>query len=174
MGDAQAIDLPSKVTATELKRLEAEYTPPRTPAHRCWRARRARRPFAGRTSQRARASSPPPSAARPRTASCNTSACRRAHAGGHPRAGRRFTARGELTGREGAGRGHGLAPALATRLGAQLAAAEAAGTLRREFRFSLLCPVETFFPGTGDEQGAAAGRGGCVVRNKGWPRHRGL
>lgn len=39
-----------------------------------------------------------------------------------------------------------------TPLGAQLAAAEAAGTLRREFRFSLLCPAETFFPGAGDEQ----------------------
>ena len=39
-----------------------------------------------------------------------------------------------------------------TPLGAALAAAEAAGTLRREFRFSLLCPAETFFPGAGEEQ----------------------
>ncbi|MEI3161043.1 MAG: hypothetical protein V8S57_04590, partial [Oscillospiraceae bacterium] len=67
---AQAIDLPSKVRPRmELKRLEAEDTRPRTPAHRCWRARRARRPSAGRTFQRRLASSPRPSAARPRTAS---------------------------------------------------------------------------------------------------------
>ena len=54
-----------------------------------------------------------------------------------------MTARGELTGRE--------AQAVDTASLLRLAA-EAAGTLQREFRFSLLCPAETFFPNAGDEQ----------------------
>ena len=64
-----------------------------------------------------------------------------------------MTARGELTGREAQAVDTASLLRLGqTPLGAQLAAAEAAGTLRREFRFSLLCPAETFFPGAGDEQ----------------------
>ena len=64
-----------------------------------------------------------------------------------------LTARGELTGREAQAVDTASLLRLGqTPLGAQLAAAEAAGTLRREFRFSLLCPAETFFPGAGDEQ----------------------
>ena len=64
-----------------------------------------------------------------------------------------LTTRGELTGREAqAVDTASLLQLGRTELGAQLAAAEAAGTLRREFRFSLLCPAETFFPNAGDEQ----------------------
>ena len=64
-----------------------------------------------------------------------------------------LTARGQLTAREAQAVDTASLLRLGrTELGAQLAAAEAAGTLRREFRFSLLCPAETFFPGAGDEQ----------------------
>ena len=64
-----------------------------------------------------------------------------------------LTARGQLTAREAQAVDTASLLRLGqTPLGAQLAAAEAAGTLRREFRFSLLCPAETFFPGAGDEQ----------------------
>ena len=64
-----------------------------------------------------------------------------------------LTAHGQLTAREAqAVDTAALLRLRSSPLGAQLAAAEAAGTLRREFRFSLLCPAETFFPGTGEEQ----------------------
>ena len=88
-GHAQAIDLPSKVTATELKRLEAEDTPPEDTGAPLLagapRTQTFRRPdFSAR--------------ARKLTAAERGTAthrilqylhfCRRAHAGGHPRAGR--------------------------------------------------------------------------------------
>ena len=64
-----------------------------------------------------------------------------------------LAARGLLTARETqAVNTASLLQLMRTPLGAALAAAEAAGTLRREFRFSLLCPVETFFPGADEEQ----------------------
>ena len=64
-----------------------------------------------------------------------------------------LAARGQLTAREAqAVNTASLLQLMRTPLGAALAAAEATGTLRREFRFSLLCPAETFFPGAGEEQ----------------------
>ena len=124
------------------------------PARRCWRARRARRPFAK-----------PDFSARARklTAAERGTATHRIlqylhFADARTPEGIRaqvetLTARGELTGREAQAVDTASLLRLGrTELGAQLAAAEAAGTLRREFRFSLLCPAETFFPNAGDEQ----------------------
>ena len=69
---AQAIDLPSKVTATELKRLEPEDTPPEDAGAPLLKGRAAHAglPPAG-FFRRASAGSLRPSAARPRTARCN-------------------------------------------------------------------------------------------------------
>lgn len=153
-GHAQAIDLPSKVTATELKRLEAEDTPPEDAGAPLLvgapRTQTFRRPdFSAR--------------ARKLTAAERGTATHRIlqylhFADARTPEGIRaqvetLTARGELTGREAQAVDTASLLRLGqTPLGAQLAAAEAAGTLRREFRFSLLCPAETFFPGAGDEQ----------------------
>ena len=153
-GHAQAIDLPSKVTATELKRLEAEDTPPEDTGAPLLagapRTQTFRRPdFSAR--------------ARKLTAAERGTATHRIlqylhFADARTPEGIRaqvetLTARGELTGREAQAVDTASLLRLGqTPLGAQLAAAEAAGTLRREFRFSLLCPAETFFPGAGDEQ----------------------
>ena len=153
-GHAQAIDLPSKVTATELKRLEAEDTPPEDTGAPLLagapRMQTFRRPdFSAR--------------ARKLTAAERGTATHRIlqylhFADARTPEGIRaqvetLTARGELTAREAQAVDTASLLRLGqTPLGAQLAAAEAAGTLRREFRFSLLCPAETFFPGAGDEQ----------------------
>lgn len=153
-GHAQAIDLPSKVTATELKRLEAEDTPPEDTGAPLLagvpRTQTFRRPdFSAR--------------ARKLTAAERGTATHRIlqylhFADARTPEGIRaqvetLTARGELTGREAQAVDTASLLRLGqTPLGAQLAAAEAAGTLRREFRFSLLCPAETFFPSAGDEQ----------------------
>lgn len=153
-GHAQAIDLPSKVTATELKRLEAEDTPPEDTGAPLLagapRTQTFRRPdFSAR--------------ARKLTAAERGTATHRIlqylhFADARTPEGIRaqvetLTARGQLTAREAQAVDTAALLRLGqTPLGAQLAAAEAAGTLRREFRFSLLCPAETFFPGAGDEQ----------------------
>ena len=153
-GHAQAIDLPSKVTATELKRLEAEDTPPEDAGAPLLagapRTQTFRRPdFSAR--------------ARKLTAAERGTATHRIlqylhFADARTPEGIRaqvetLTARGQLTAREAQAVDTASLLRLGqTPLGAQLAAAEAAGTLRREFRFSLLCPAETFFPGAGDEQ----------------------
>ena len=151
---AQAIDLPSKVTATELKRLEAEDAPPEDAGAPLLagapRTQTFRRPdFSAR--------------ARKLTAAERGTATHRIlqylhFADARTPEGIRaqvetLAARGELTGREAQAVDTASLLRLGqTPLGAQLAAAEAAGTLRREFRFSLLCPAETFFPGAGEEQ----------------------
>ena len=151
---AQAIDLPSKVTATELKRLEPETAPPedagapllkgapRTQAFRrpdfSARERRLTAAERGTATHRtlqylhfADAQTPDGIAAQVQA----------------------LAARGLLTAREAqAVNTASLLQLMRTPLGAALAAAEAVGTLRREFRFSLLCPAETFFPGAGEEQ----------------------
>ena len=153
-GHAQAIDLPSKVTATELKRLEAEDTPPEDTGAPLLagapRTQTFRRPdFSAR--------------ARKLTAAERGTATHRIlqylhFADARTPEGIRaqvesLSARGQLTAREAqAVDTAALLRLRSSPLGAQLAAAEAAGTLRREFRFSLLCPAETFFPGSGDEQ----------------------
>lgn len=153
-GHAQAIDLPSKVTATELKRLEAETTPPEDAGAPLLagapRTQTFRRPdFSAR--------------ARKLTAAERGTATHRIlqylhFADARTPEGIRaqvetLTARGQLTAREAQAVDTASLLRLGrTELGAQLAAAESAGTLRREFRFSLLCPAETFFPGAGDEQ----------------------
>ena len=153
-GHAQAIDLPSKVTATELKRLEAEDTPPEDAGAPLLagapRTQTFRRPdFSAR--------------ARKLTAAERGTATHRIlqylhFADARTPEGIRaqvetLTARGELTEREAQAVDTASLLRLGrTELGAALAAAESAGTLRREFRFSLLCPAETFFPGAGDEQ----------------------
>ena len=153
-GHTQAIDLPSKVTATELKRLEAEDTPPEDTGAPLLvgapRTQTFRRPdFSAR--------------ARKFTAAERGTATHRIlqylhFADARTPEGIRaqvetLTARGQLTAREAQAVDTASLLRLGqTPLGAQLAAAEAAGTLRREFRFSLLCPAETFFPGAGEEQ----------------------
>ena len=153
-GHAQAIDLPSKVTATELKRLEAEDTPPEDAGAPLLagapRTQTFRRPdFSAR--------------ARKLTAAERGTATHRIlqylhFADARTPEGIRaqvesLSVCGQLTAREAQAVDTASLLRLGqTPLGAQLAAAEAAGTLRREFRFSLLCPAETFFPGAGDEQ----------------------
>ena len=88
-GHAQAIDLPSKVTATELKRLEAEDTPPEDTGAPLLagapRTQTFRRPdFFGARAQAHRRRARYGHAPHPAVPAL----CRRAHAGGHPRAGR--------------------------------------------------------------------------------------
>lgn len=153
-GHAQAIDLPSKVTATELKRLEAEDAPPEDAGAPLLkgapRTQTFRRPdFSVRERKL--------TAAERGTATHRT--LQYLHfAGAQTPDGiaaqvQALAARGQLTGREAqAVNTASLLQLMRTPLGAALTAAEAAGTLRREFRFSLLCPAETFFPGAGEEQ----------------------
>ena len=151
---AQAIDLPSKVTATELKRLEAEDAPPEdagapllkgTP-----RTQTFRQPdFSARERKLTAAER---GTATHRTLQYLRFADARTPEGIRAQV-QALAARGLLTAREAqAVNTASLLQLMRTPLGAALAAAEAAGTLRREFRFSLLCPAETFFPGAGEEQ----------------------
>ena len=151
---AQATELPSKVTATELKRLEAEDAPPEdagapllkgTP-----RTQAFRRPDFSARERRLTAAERGTATHRTlqylRFADARTPEGIRAQV-------QALAARGLLTAREAqAVNTASLLQLMRTPLGAALAAAEAAGTLRREFRFSLLCPAETFFPGAGEEQ----------------------
>jgi len=151
---AQAIDLPSKVTATELKRLEAENTPPEDAGAPLLkgspRTQTFRRPDFSARERRL-------TAAERGTATHRTLQYLR-FAGARTPEGiaaqvQALATRGLLTAREAqAVDTASLLQLMRTPLGAALAAAEAAGTLRREFRFSLLCPAETFFPGAGEEQ----------------------
>ena len=151
---AQAVDLPSKVTATELKRLEAEDAPPEDAGAPLLagapRTQTFRRPdFSARARKL--------TAAERGTATHHILQYLHFADARTPEGIRAqvetLTARGELTGREAQAVDTASLLRLGrTELGAQLAAAEAAGTLRREFRFSLLCPAETFFPNAGDEQ----------------------
>lgn len=151
---AQAIDLPSKVTATELKRLEPETAPPEDAGAPLLkgapRTQAFRRPdFSARERKL--------TAAERGTATHRTLQYLR-FAGAQTPEGitaqvQALAARGLLTAREAqAVNTASLLQLMRTPLGAALAAAEVAGTLRREFRFSLLCPAETFFPGAGEEQ----------------------
>ena len=151
---AQAIDLPSKVTATELKRLEPETAPPEDAGAPLLkgapRTQAFRRPdFSARERKL--------TAAERGTATHRTLQYLR-FAGAQTPEGitaqvQALAARGLLTAREAqAVNTASLLRLMRTPLGAALAAAEAVGTLRREFRFSLLCPAETFFPGADAEQ----------------------
>ena len=151
---AQAIDLPSKVTATELKRLEAEDTPPEDAGAPLLkgapRTQAFRRPDFSARDRRL-------TAAERGTATHRTLQYLRFAGAQTPEdiaaQVQALAARGLLTAREAqAVNTASLLQLMRTPLGAALAAAEAAGTLRREFRFSLLCPAETFFPGAGEEQ----------------------
>ena len=151
---AQATELPSKVTATELKRLEAENTPPedagapllkgapRTQVFRqpdfSVRERKLTAAERGTATHRTLQYLRFADAQTPEGIAAQVQA---------------LAARGQLTAREAqAVNTASLLQLMRTPLGAALAAAEAAGTLRREFRFSLLCPAETFFPGADAEQ----------------------
>ena len=151
---AQAIDLPSKVTATELKRLEAENTPPEDAGAPLLkgapRTQTFRRPDFSARERRL-------TAAERGTATHRTLQYLRFADAQTPEGiaaqVQALAARGQLTAREAQAVDTASLLRLGqTPLGAQLAAAEAAGTLRREFRFSLLCPAETFFPGADEEQ----------------------
>ena len=151
---AQAIDLPSKVTATELKRLEPESAPPEDTGIPLLRdaphTQVFRRPdFSARARKL--------TAAERGTATHRTLQYLRFAGAQTPESiaaqVQALAARGLLTAREAqAVNMASLLQLMRTPLGAALAAAEAAGTLRREFRFSLLCPAETFFPGADEEQ----------------------
>ena len=151
---AQAIDLPSKVTATELKRLEPETAPPEdagAPLLRdAPRTQVFRRPdFSVRERKLTAAER---GTATHRTLQYLHFADAQTPEGIAAQV-QALAARGQLTAREAqAVNTASLLQLMRTPLGAALAAAEAAGTLRREFRFSLLCPAETFFPGAGEEQ----------------------
>ena len=151
---AQATELPSKVTATELKRLEPETAPgedagapllrdaPRTQVFRrpdfSMRERKLTAAERGTATHRTLQYLRFADAQTPEGIAAQVQA---------------LAARGLLTAREAqAVNMASLLQLMRTPLGAALAAAEAAGTLRREFRFSLLCPAETFFPGAGEEQ----------------------
>lgn len=176
MGTRRPSTCPSKVTATELKRLEAEDAPPEDTGAPLLagapRTQTFRRPdFSAR--------------ARKLTAAERGTATHRIlqylhFADARTPEGIRaqvesLSVRGQLTAREAQAVDTASLLRLGqTPLGAQLAAAEAAGTLRREFRFSLLCPAGDILPRRRGRAGAAAGRGGRVVRNKGRPRYRGL
>ena len=150
----RATELPSKVTATELKRLEPETAPgedagapllkgaPRTQVFRqpdfSARERRLTAAERGTATHRTLQYLRFADARTPEGIAAQVQA---------------LAARGQLTAREAqAVNTASLLQLMRTPLGAALAAAEAAGTLRREFRFSLLCPAETFFPGAGEEQ----------------------
>ena len=153
-GHAQAVDLPSKVTATELKRLEAEAVPPEDAGAPLLkgapRTQTFRRPdFSARDRHLTAAER---GTATHRTLQYLRFADARTAEGIRAKV-EVLAARGQLTAREAQAVDTASLLRLGTApLGAQLAAAEAASTLRREFRFSLLCPAETFFPGAGDEQ----------------------
>lgn len=151
---AQAIDLPSKVTATELKRLEAEDTPPEDTGAPLLkgapRTQAFRRPDFSARERRLTATER--GTATHRTLQYLRFAGARTPEGIAAQV-QALAARGQLTAREAqAVNTASLLQLMRTPLGAALAAAEAAGTLRREFRFSLLCPAETFFPGADAEQ----------------------
>lgn len=151
---AQAIDLPSKVTATELKRLEAEDTTPEDAGAPLLkgapRTQTFRRPDFSAREHRLTAAER--GTATHRTLQYLRFADARTPEGIAAQV-QALAARGQLTAREAqAVNTASLLQLMRTPLGAALAAAEAAGTLRREFRFSLLCPAETFFPGAGEEQ----------------------
>ena len=151
---AQAIDLPSKVTATELKRLEPETAPPEDAGAPLLtgapRTQAFRRPDFSARERRL-------TAAERGTATHRTLQYLRFADAQTPEGiaaqVQALAARGLLTAREAqAVNTASLLRLMRTPLGAALAAAEAVGTLRREFRFSLLCPAETFFPGADEEQ----------------------
>lgn len=151
---AQAIDLPSKVTATELKRLEPETAPPEDAGAPLLkgapRTQAFRRPDFSARERRLTAAER--GTATHRTLQYLHFADARTPEGIAAQV-QALAARGQLTAREAqAVNTASLLQLMRTPLGAALAAAEAAGTLRREFRFSLLCPAETFFPGAGEEQ----------------------
>ena len=151
---AQATELPSKVTATELKRLEPETAPPEdagAPLLRdAPRTQVFRRPdFSVRERKLTAAER---GTATHRTLQYLHFADAQTPDGIAAQV-QALAARGQLTAREAqAVNTASLLQLMRTPLGAALAAAEATGTLRREFRFSLLCPAETFFPGAGEEQ----------------------
>ena len=151
---AQAIDLPSKVTATELKRLEPETAPPEDAGAPLLkgapRTQAFRRPDFSARERRLTAAER--GTATHRTLQYLHFADARTPEGIAAQV-QALAARGLLTAREAqAVNTASLLRLMRTPLGAALAAAEAADTLRREFRFSLLCPAETFFPGAGEEQ----------------------
>ena len=151
---AQATELPSKVTATELKRLEAEDAPPEdagAPLLACApRTQTFRRPDFSARERRLTAAER--GTATHRTLQYLRFADARTPEGIAAQV-QALAARGLLTAREAqAVNTASLLQLMRTPLGSALAAAEAAGTLRREFRFSLLCPAETFFPGADEEQ----------------------
>ena len=151
---AQAIDLPSKVTATELKRLEPETAPPEDAGAPLLkgapRTQVFRRPDFSARERRLTAAER--GTATHRTLQYLRFADARTPEGIAAQV-QALAARGQLTAREAqAVNTASLLRLMRTPLGAALAAAEAAGTLRREFRFSLLCPAETFFPGADAEQ----------------------
>lgn len=151
---AQAIDLPSKVTATELKRLEPETAPPEDAGAPLLkgapRTQVFRRPDFSARERRLTAAER--GTATHRTLQYLHFADARTPEGIAAQV-QALAARGLLTAREAqAVNTASLLRLMRAPLGAALAAAEAAGTLRREFRFSLLCPAETFFPGTDAEQ----------------------
>lgn len=151
---AQAIDLPSKVTATELKRLEAEDTPPEDAGAPLLkgapRTQTFRRPDFSMRERKLTAAER--GTATHRTLQYLHFADAQTPDGIAAQV-QALAARGLLTAREAqAVNTASLLQLMRTPLGAALAAAEVAGTLRREFRFSLLCPAETFFPGADEEQ----------------------
>ena len=150
----RATELPSKVTATELKRLEPETAPPEDAGAPLLkgapRTQVFRRPDFSARERRLTAAER--GTATHRTLQYLRFADTRTPEGIAAQV-QALAARGQLTAREAqAVNTASLLQLMRTPLGAALAAAEAAGTLRREFRFSLLCPAETFFPGAGDEQ----------------------
>ncbi len=147
---AAAEALPSKVTATELKRLDA-------PDEASDGAALVRRPW--------RAFRKPDFAARERalTAAERGTATHRilqylrfadaADEAAIARQIRQLAAAGYLSDREArAVQVASIRSLMRSPLGARLVAAEAAGTLRREFRFSLLYPAAALFPDAPDEQ----------------------
>ena len=150
----RATELPSKVTATELKRLEPETAPPEDAGAPLLkgapRTQVFRRPDFSARERRLTAAER--GTATHRTLQYLRFADARTPEGIAAQV-QALAARGQLTAREAqAVNTASLLQLMRTPLGAALAAAEAAGTLRREFRFSLLCPAETFFPGAGEEQ----------------------
>lgn len=142
------------MTATELKRLEAEDTPPEDAGAPLLkgapRTQAFRRPDFSARERRLTAAER--GTATHRTLQYLHFADARTPEGIAAQV-QALAARGLLTAREAqAVNTASLLQLMRTPLGAALAAAEVAGTLRREFRFSLLCPAETFFPGADEEQ----------------------
>ena len=151
---AQATELPSKVTATELKRLEAENTPPEDAGAPLLkgapRTQTFRRPDFSMRERKLTAAER--GTATHRTLQYLHFADAQTPEGIAAQV-QALAARGQLTAREAqAVNTASLLQLMRAPLGAALAAAEAAGTLRREFRFSLLCPAKTFFPRADEEQ----------------------